>query len=312
MDFITRKCPKCNGELQIPSNLKVCICMYCGESFALQEDKPIEISSAEEQARRTEYQESLKGITGLTEDYEKFLTEFTRTAYHTSFDRYEQTGASILLPIERYASLSDQTAETIAEEVAKRLIDSIENEIQGLKNSIKGPIKDRTMDRYRFFLTVYTVPMIRHLRYSISEPLAESIMTQWCSRYPKLLFKKAEFEDLEAGFRRKGLCFITTAVCETLDKEDDCYELTALREFRDHYMQQTGEGQALVEEYYRIAPAIVTYINMGSDRKEKYMGIWKEYLQPCIKNIETGNLKQCEEDYVQMVQKLRQEMPYQL
>lgn len=312
MEFITKKCPKCKGELQIPSNLNVCICMYCGESFAIQEDKPAQLSSEEEQERRKEYLEALEKIPNLLEDYEKLLSEFTRNAYRKAFERYEQTGISVLMPMERYASLANENSEKIAEEATNRLMECIDRRMQGVKNTITGPAKDRTLDRYRFFLTIYTVPMVRHLHYSISEPLAEQILVQWCGRYPKFPFKKADFDDLEAGFRRRGLCFITTAVCETLNKEDDCYELNTLRSFRDHYMQNSPEGQALIEEYYQIAPPIVTYINMSQNRDEKYKEIWIDYLQPCIKDIEEGNPNLCQERYIQMVQELRHEMPYML
>lgn len=57
-----------------------------------------------------------------------------------------------------------------------------------------------------------------------------------------------------------GGCFLTTACCQYKGLPDDCYELTTLRNFRDTYLKTTEAGNALVEEYYRIAPSIVDKI----------------------------------------------------
>ncbi|MDF2944921.1 MAG: hypothetical protein K0S01_3779, partial [Herbinix sp.] len=130
---------------------------------------------------------------------------------------------------------------------------------------------------------------------------------KWRQNFPDFAFHKARYEELQSGFERKGLCYITTAVCETMDKPDNCYELTTMRNFRDTYMQQTKERQALVEEYYRTAPAIVTFINIQPSCEEKYLSIWKKYLQPCLYDIEENNLEQCEKRYTGMVQDLKSE-----
>ena len=55
-------------------------------------------------------------------------------------------------------------------------------------------------------------------------------------------------------------CFLTTAVVERRGEADDGPTLTALRGFRDGYMMETAERRALVEDYYRTAPAVVAAI----------------------------------------------------
>ena len=57
-----------------------------------------------------------------------------------------------------------------------------------------------------------------------------------------------------------GSCFLTTAVVEMRGEEDDGPTLTAMRRFRDTYMQATPERREMVEGYYRVAPAIVAAI----------------------------------------------------
>ena len=64
-----------------------------------------------------------------------------------------------------------------------------------------------------------------------------------------------------AGGGNGGGCFLTEAVVGHRGIEaDDGPTLTALRTFRDGYMQQTPERRALVERYYEIAPLIVAAI----------------------------------------------------
>ena len=58
-----------------------------------------------------------------------------------------------------------------------------------------------------------------------------------------------------------GGCFLTEAVVGKRGVEaDDGPTLTALRAFRDGYMQRTPERRELVRRYYGIAPRIVAAI----------------------------------------------------
>jgi hypothetical protein len=52
-------------------------------------------------------------------------------------------------------------------------------------------------------------------------------------------------------------CFITTACCELLALEDDCFELRTLRRFRDDYLLQAPGGRDQVASYYDVAPQIL-------------------------------------------------------
>ena len=64
-----------------------------------------------------------------------------------------------------------------------------------------------------------------------------------------------------AGGGDGGGCFLTEAVAGHRGVEaDDGPTLTALRAFRDGYMQETPERRALVERYYEIAPSIAAAI----------------------------------------------------
>lgn len=104
-----------------------------------------------------------------------------------------------------------------------------------------------------------------------------------------------------------GLCFITTAVCKSFDKPDDCYELTAFRAFRDNYLRSRAGGAELIRRYYAIAPEIVRRIDASVDPARIYRGIWDTYLAPCLAAIESGDNEACLERYQDMVLTLAQE-----
>jgi hypothetical protein len=307
MEYLVKQCPKCRGELHIPENLKTCICMFCGETFTLHSEAEGEEPDVSQQMMEEEYRNSLEGISRLIENLEQYLSNFTRNNYSSSFNHYVQIGSSVLQAAEQYAVRFIEYKDKVVEETAQALIDEIEKGIAGTSGGILHSAQNNQIYQSQFFLAVYTVPMISSLDYSISEPLAECIVEKWHNRYPKSEFKKASYDNLQSGFERKGFCFITSAVCETMNKGDDCNELTAFRNFRDTFMQQTKERQASVEEYYNIAPAIVASIDLLTDCKEKYKMLWKEYLQPCFNDLKEGNLEQCEKDYTRMVKDLKKE-----
>ncbi len=108
-----------------------------------------------------------------------------------------------------------------------------------------------------------------------------------------------------AEFNSRGdLCFITTAVCDSFGKPDNCYELTSFRKFRDGWLSWQTDGRALIAEYYEIAPRIVRHINSCDNAKEIYRSIWDNYLQPCLTYIEQGSFAKCKETYIDMVREL--------
>lgn len=121
---------------------------------------------------------------------------------------------------------------------------------------------------------------------------------------------REEFEEEKRKLDRelkaaKGECFITTAVCEELNKPDDCYELQTLRNFRDNWLKKQAYGEALINEYYAIAPEIVKKINKKSNRTSVYRNINSAYIQKCICLIENGKMNECLECYKNMVDFLK-------
>jgi tetratricopeptide (TPR) repeat protein len=109
--------------------------------------------------------------------------------------------------------------------------------------------------------------------------------------------------ELDPSLKESG-CFITSAVCTSFAKPDDCYELSQFRQFRDGWLTQQPDGPALIERYYRTAPAIVAAIDHSPQRDAVYRGIWDAHLAPCLLAIENDRLEDCKRRYISMVETL--------
>ncbi len=96
-------------------------------------------------------------------------------------------------------------------------------------------------------------------------------------------------------------CFITTAVCEHTGKPDDCAELTELRRFRDHWLARQEGGKELIDEYYRIAPIIVEYLDRLENPGRELL---ERYIEPCVALSKKGQCEECLELYKSMVETL--------
>jgi hypothetical protein len=279
--------------------------MFCGAEINFKEDEKDTGNTVDSpQKLETEYLDALDKISILIENYAQRLKEFKKSKYSNSYEDYAHSCMNVMEPIANYALLSEECTQTAVSKTVQALFVAINTELTDQK---KGNINTSKVDQLRFFLALYTVPMIVSLKSSISDPLADQVVQEWKKLFPKYAFNKGNYEDIQNGFQRKGLCFITSAVCETMDKSDDCYELTAFRKFRDQYVLKSEAGRELVEEYYQIAPVIVSLINLMPERRQKYAAIWGQYLQPCLEELEVNSLKECENKYITMVTELKSE-----
>jgi len=132
-----------------------------------------------------------------------------------------------------------------------------------------------------------------------------TIAKQWLEKASKQNYLPAEKLLQKLQSTKKSGCFITTATCLTLGKEDNCYELHAFRKFRDYWLLQQNDGQALIDEYYRLAPQIVAKINQETNYQEIYAELWQTYLLPCLKMLESKDFINCKQKYMDMVHNLQ-------
>ena len=152
-------------------------------------------------------------------------------------------------------------------------------------------IIDNNMNMVCFFIPTVS---------NVSKELGERIVEIWNDNMPKHKIGVSTAEGINSGFKR-GLCYITTAVCNNLNKEDDCTELTLLREYRDQYLLKTPEGKEIVTSYYDVAPTIVNRINKEAEAKRIYQGILATYIEPCVQLIKEDKKEECKSLYSEML-----------
>ena len=74
-------------------------------------------------------------------------------------------------------------------------------------------------------------------------------------------------------------CYLTMACMKHLkeDFDNDCYELTIMRWFRDNFISEED-----INHYYEIAPTIVEMINNQKNSEKIYDEIYETVISKCI------------------------------
>ncbi|MBP3633029.1 MAG: hypothetical protein J6J43_00455 [Oscillospiraceae bacterium] len=296
MEQINLICPKCGQTLQIPEHLQEFSCLYCGERIKKEDLSPSVPLNEGEQGKAYYEQHVLQVISDFV-GYDKLVTG---AEYEGAFDRYTKANAEIF----RQLSLAVGAKIYTPEDAAAFFLDRLEAYWDTDKT--RKQRRNFMVETDKFVIAVFLVPMIRELKLPVSEEYCQALQKQWCQRHPKSPFYIGSYEDLSKGFRKKilGLCFITTAVCRQEGKPDDCAELTAFRGFRDGYLRSCPDGDALIEEYYNIAPGIVLHIELDRNKERVYEMLRSKYLQPCYEDIQHGRFAQCKQRYTDMVKRL--------
>lgn len=99
-------------------------------------------------------------------------------------------------------------------------------------------------------------------------------------------------------------CFITTACVQYYGLEDECYQLTTLRRFRDSFMIGTAENRKLINQYYQKAPQIVEQLNNHPQKTVLYKTIFNQINKACL-FIEQNDFKSAKQTYINAVKHLR-------
>lgn len=225
---------------------------------------------------------------------------FKKTTYPDAFKRMYQEHFGTLDAVEQgYNAAIDK--ETFITNMANALVAYGVEQMNACSGRSK---RDRKMMDLNLTMAVFVLPMILEFKGNSSQPLIDKLTEGWKKEFPKHPLQAAEYSYIEKGFHKK-FCYITTAVCETFGKGDSCYELTLLRDYRDGYLASRPDGDALIREYYDVAPSIVKHINQRENAAQIYQGIWDEYLRPCISMIESDQKEECCDLYRDMVYSLR-------
>lgn len=244
--------------------------------------------------------EAQEFLVNLLNEQGEIKDAFKRNVYADNFEeRYEEIGPDLLALEEAYVVAPDK--EAFLSEIGKEPAASLKEELDAIKSKRKKDLREMNAS---LTMVTFVLPLLLHYNKPFTDTLTDEIVDAWGETFPKSKIKKATFEEINDGFRRKW-CYITTAVCDNLGKSDDCYELTLLRQYRDGYLLKQKDGAEMIRQYYDVAPTIVKRINRKEDAKQIYCDIYEEYLKPCIRLIEEDRLSECCDRYRTMVTDLK-------
>lgn len=101
-----------------------------------------------------------------------------------------------------------------------------------------------------------------------------------------------------------GPCFLTTATCLALGKEDDCEELIAFKRYRDEHLIYDKDGANLIREYYRIAPFILQSIDKQMSPNMIFQKLYDEYIVVVYEYLKRKDYVNAKATYISMVENL--------
>ncbi len=301
--MIDGKCKKCGKMLHIDEGLVSFSCMYCGEKLRYRDllvtDKESDPAGAD-----VDFSFAMEHILSCVTEHRDIMEHFNRDEYIPSFTKYLKSCHKVFSSLNRAAIMDMPRKTHFIDTVTEHFISSLEADWQTQPGWDKKKTRAAIVDRDKMIIAIYLVPMVGKLGLAISEDFNNTLQKKWAERFPKNVFYIGNFETITDSYnRRLKTCYITTAVCRDSGKPDNCRELTALRGYRDNWLANSPGGEELIREYYRVAPFIVTAMDLtGGD----YGELEREYIAPCVRDIELGNMEACRDRYVRMVRSLEE------
>lgn len=242
----------------------------------------------------------------LIEFFEEMLAnkkKFKKKLYKEAIEDARKKHAGM---INMMVGCFEECAQEDRPQLVEELADVIPEYACGKMQSVKKLSRESYAMDYNLNMAAFVVPVLNYNRNEHCVAVTKRMVELWNQRkVNSLKLSHSTYEEIAGGFERK-LCYITTAVCRSQGKPDDCYELRAFRDFRDGYLMRSGDGRRLVEEYYDIAPGIVMLINMEKHPDKTYEGIYEKHLMPCLRFIEEGRRNDCRNRYISMVRELEE------
>ncbi len=297
MKYREGRCPKCNEVMQIPEDRDKIICMFCGQEFSVRESADAAMASYEHAL------EDFRGrVDSLFADADRTVKGFQRTVYAERFESYlaEQRDNLTLMRSMIDVAVDRRRA---AQEIAQVVVDSAARAMESMKGKIG---REATQMNRNMYMVTFLLPALLYQEKEKYTDLADAICEKWSQTFKNSNIHAADYDTLISGFKRK-LCYITTAVCEGLNKPSDCYELNLLKAYRDNYLTALPGGEAMIAQYYDMAPTIIKRVNKRKDHEDVYRYLYETYIKPCVQLIEQQRNEECREKYEEMVEMLRAE-----
>lgn len=230
-----------------------------------------------------------------------YMHQFKRDTYAEAFDSFLEKYSPLFQEIESAYQEADDK-ENLIKELADTFAASAKEDYEAQKKAKRSSylIDNNTM------MVVYILPALNAFEGTFQEAMVPKLVDEYNATFTQYKIKAGTFDDINGGFKRK-LCYVTTAVCLSLGKSEDCSEIKILKDYRDGFLLDESDGQTLIDEYYDIAPTIVNRINKKDNAHEIYKQIYQNYIEPCISLIGENRMHDCKELYVSMMRNLQQE-----
>lgn len=294
-------CKCCGKEISVPAELDSFSCVYCGAKLSNRDYLPVSGKTADP----ADLEYARAHIFDCIRDYPNYWKNFEQKHYDERFLTYRDAIAEPYRKLDRYLCAAPDRRDEVLNELVQRFLTEWERFLrEDGKRQTKSAVEKR-MFEHKMTLCFFTVPAILDLNLSIGEDYTTRLRSAFAAAYPRNVFDTVTYAEISAGFRKRKLCFITTAVCKAEGKPDDCAELNTFRMFRDGWLSQTPEGRALVCEYYEVAPSIVQIMQHCDDEKTVCVHLRNDYLNPCFQDLQSGRNTECRDRYLSMVQELR-------
>ncbi len=172
-----------------------------------------------------------------------------------------------------------------------RLVVRNEDGIATVDEPLCGVCTDIRDDKVTIVLPLATAPLFRsNNSVQIAVKLGatkECSFTVNCEDLRKALDWATERKDaLASSFDAQECtpppqgCFLTSACCEILGLDDDCFELAALRHYRDHALATMPGGPAAIATYYLVAPMVLERLPR-QHRTRRLLSLYARFILPC-------------------------------
>lgn len=296
-EVISGVCPKCGRALQIPAGLAQFSCLYCGARMTPAELLPEEAPPVSQTEALEAYAYADENLLSCVTGYLGAFRHLTKKEFPPYFQDYLEKNRPVFEAVAAAAQAPVGSGRPLAD-----LAEGLLARLKAWSAKPRGLTSQSAMlDDAKFTVCLMLVPGIRSINHPAGEEFCRIFREKWLGKYPKKIFQLTTYEEIAQGFQGKRLCFITTAVCRQSGKPDDCPELNAFRAFRDGYLAGQPQGQALVETYYRLAPGIVTAIQLADCPETVYPAMERRWLKPCYEALGRGDNGACQKVYTDMV-----------
>lgn len=98
-------------------------------------------------------------------------------------------------------------------------------------------------------------------------------------------------------------CFITSACCDVLGLDDNCFELRSLRRYRDEILAKQTGGAEAIARYYAAAPRILARLP-AKTRNARLLSVYARFVLPAAIAARLGLNALAHRRYVRMLDEL--------